>query len=71
MIGRDDVIHLRRREILVRPRLAAVDGHLAATVVGFDHAPRILRVYPEIMGIPMSHSGHRAKRAAAVCRALE
>src|SRR5205085_10156508 len=71
MIGRDDVIHLRRRVVLLRPRLATVDRDLAAAVIRFDHATRILWVDPEILRIAMTHAADGTEGLSAVSGFLE
>src|SRR5205085_5538081 len=40
MVGGFYMIELRRRLILLRPRAAAIEGDVGATVVAFDHPLR-------------------------------
>jgi hypothetical protein len=47
------VIELRRREILLAPRLAIADGDRAAAVVAVHQVRWIIGVDPEVMVVPM------------------
>src|SRR5262249_36817087 len=53
-----------------RPRRARVRAHARAAVIAFDHAPRILRVDPQVVVVAVRHRDRR-ERLAAVARAPE
>ena len=52
---RDDVVELRRRVRLARPRLAAIDRHVAAAVVRIDHPRGVVRGNPQVVVVPVRH----------------
>ena len=71
MVRRDDVVELRGREVLVRPRLPAVDAHLRTAVVGLDHPLIVLWIDPQVVRVAVVHAAHGPERFPAVGRLHE
>ena len=71
VVRRDHVIELRRGEVLVAPRAAAVGRDARAAVVAFDHALVVIRRDPEVVRVPVRNAAHRAKGLAPIRGLLE
>ncbi len=70
VVGRGDMIELRRGEVLVGPGLAAVERHVGAAIVGFDQALRVVGRDPQVVIVAV-RIGHVQERLAAVLGAKQ
>ena len=62
VLRRDDVIELRRREILLAPRLPATDRDRAAAVVAVHEMCRVVGIDPEVVMVTVRASAHARER---------
>ena len=68
--GREDVVELRGRKVLIGPALTGVGRHVGAAVVAVDHPCRIRRGDPQVVVVAVRDSDRR-QRLAGVGRAVD